>query len=202
MSEAIMNAQGILDRIEKDARRAASQTLEDAQRRADTLRKESDARIEQSQQAALDQARRDAAAMDDRTQRMAKLDARKALLAAKRGVLDEAFTKALDRMAAMPDDQARAFGLSMLLDSAAGDEQLVPDGASGWCDQAFVDAANAALVKAGKPGKITLSAERRALGGGFVLTRGGMEINCSYPAALDARRGDIEGEVAGLLFDA
>lgn len=197
-----MNAQGILDRIEQDAREAAAALIKEAQDKAKELMNVSEGRVERSQREALDQARRDAVALDDRMQRMAKLDARKALLADKRGVLDEAFARAQDLMAAMPEDQARAFGLSMLLDSAAGDETLVPDAASAWCDQAFVDAANAALKSAGKPGTVKLSAERRNLGGGFVLTRGGMEINCSFPAALEARRTDIEAEVAAALFEA
>ena len=196
-----MNAQGILTRIEQDAREAAATILRDAQAKAEDMRAASDKKIETERAAAMEQARQDALALDDRMQRMAKLDARKELLAAKRDVLDEAFARALDKMAAMPEDKARAFGLAMLIDSAAGDETLVPDAASAWCDQSFVDAANAALKQAGKPGDIKLSGEKRNLGGGFILQRGGMEVNCSFGAALEARRMDVEAEVASLLFE-
>lgn len=195
-----MNADGILQRIEQDAREAAAAMLREAQLKAEEIRAASDARIERGREAAMEQARGDALALDDRMGRMAKLDARKDLLAAKRGVLDDAFSMALDKMAAMPEDKARAFGLSMLLSSAAGEEVVIPDAASSWCDAAFVASANAALVKAGKPGKLTLSPLKRNLGGGFVLERGGMEVNCSFAAALDARRMDIESEVAAKLF--
>lgn len=196
-----MNAQGILTRIEQDAREAAASMLREAQAKAGELRASSDSKIAKDREATIEQARLDAIATDDRMQRMAKLDARKELLAAKRDVLDEAFVRALDKMAAMPDEQARAFGLGMLLDAATGDETLIPDTMSAWCDQRFVDMANEALAKAGKASGIKLSNEKRQLGGGFVLARGGLEVNCSYKAAVDARRMDIEAEVATLLFD-
>lgn len=196
-----MNAESILSRIDQDAREAAARILRDAQAKAEESRKASEAHIEQAREAAMEQARKDAIALDDRMQRMAKLDARKALLAAKREVLDEAFSQALDTMAAMPDDQARAFGLSMLLSSAVGDETVYADAASAWCDQGFVTAANAALVQSGRQGALRLSGEKRNLGGGFVLARGGLEVNCSYKAALDAGRMDLEAEVAALLFE-
>lgn len=196
-----MNADGILKRIEQDAREGAATMLREAQLKAEELRAVSDKKIEDAKTAALETARRDAISLDDRMQRMAQLDARKDLLGAKREVLDEAFARALDKMAAMPDDKARAFGLDMLLSSASGSEVLVPDAASAWCDQAFVDAANAALKQSGRPGAIKLSSQKRNLGGGFVLEQGGMEINCSYKAALDARRMDIEAEIATVLFE-
>lgn len=196
-----MNAEGILQRIDQDAREGAATLLNEARAKAEALRSASEARTQRAQEAALEKARADALALDDRMQRMAKLDARKALLAAKREVLDEAFDRAQAKMGRMDEEQARAFGLAMLMDSAAGDETLIPDVGSKWADQAFVDAANAALANAGKPGRITLSGETRALGGGFVLARGGMEVNCSFPAALAARRMDIEAEVASMLFE-
>lgn len=196
-----MNAEGILKRINQDAREAAAAILQDAQRKADELRRASDERIDKSRTDALETARQEALALDDRMQRMAKLDARKDLLAAKRVALDEAFALAQKKLEMMPDTQARQFGLTMLLEAATGSETLVADESSAWCDQAFVDAANAALKKDGRPGNISLSQSKRKLGGGFILERGGMEINCSYPAALTARRMDIEAEVASLLFD-
>lgn len=196
-----MNAQGILTRIENDAREAAAGILRDAQRRADEMRALSDEKIEKARAAAQDQARRDAAALDDRMQRMARLDARKELLAAKRVVLEEAFEAALEKMTAMPDQDARAFGMTLLLSAASGNETVIADSGSAWCDARFLEAANAKLREQGKQGALTLSMETRKLGGGFVLERNGMQINCSYQAALEGRRMDIEAEIAALLFE-
>ncbi len=196
-----MNAQPILARIEKDARDAAAELLREAQNRAEALRKASESKIEAGRAAAMEQARKDAVALDDRMDRMAKLDARKALLASKRTVLDEAFAKALEKMRAMPESQAKDFGLTQILEVAQGDETLVPDASAKWCNQQFVDEANEALKKVSKQAKLTLSKEPRALGDGFLLLRHGMEINCSYQAALETRRLDMEAEIAALLFE-
>lgn len=197
-----MNAQSILTRIEQDAREAAAQILRDARAKADAMQKASEAKIERERSEALEQARREALELDDRMQRMAKLDVRKALLAAKRQVLDEAFAKALSKLQAMPDGDAKAFGMRLLLGAAQGDERVVPDEASAWCDAAFIKEANAKLTEAGRPGGLTLAPETRKLGGGFVLLRGGMEVQCTYVAALEAGRMDMEADIAALLFDA
>ena len=123
---------------------------------------------------------------DDRMQRMAELDARKALLREKRVVLDEAFALALKKMQAMPAAQAKRYAMAVLLDVARGDETLIADADSTWCDAAFVREANAALAAAGREGKLRLSGEKRALGGGFLLVRGGMEVNCSFEVSISA----------------
>lgn len=195
-----MNADAILKRIEQDARQAAEETLNEAKARAEAIKASYEKKLHAADEAALEQARRDSLALDDRMQRMAELDARKALLADKRAVLDEAFAAALRKMQAMPANKAKAFGLKVLLEAAGGNETVVADKDSAWCDEAFVAEANKALAAAGRAGKLTLSAEKQALGGGFLLLSGGMEVNCSFPAALQAQRAELEAEVASMLF--
>ena len=46
-----------------------------------------------------------------------------------------------------------------------------------------------------------LSEERRELGGGVILRRGGMEVNLTYAAVLGEIRPSLEAEVAAMLFD-
>lgn len=195
-----MNADAILKRIEQEARQAADAALSEARARADALQASCQTKLAQEDEAAMERARKDALALDDRMQRMAELDARKALLREKRVVLDEAFALALKKMQAMPAAQAKRYAMAVLLDVARGDETLIADADSTWCDAAFVREANAALAAAGREGKLRLSGEKRALGGGFLLVRGGMEVNCSFEAAISARRLELEAEVASLLF--
>lgn len=195
-----MNADAILKRIEQDARQAADATLNEAKVRAEAVKASFEQKIAKADQDALKRAKEDAVAMDDRMQRMAELDARKALLAEKRAVLNEAFAAALKKLQQMPAAKAKQFGIRMLLEAARGDEIIVADEKSAWCDEAFVAEANKALAAAGKKDALKLSAEKKALGGGFLLLHEGMEINCSFPAALEARRPELEAEVAQLLF--
>lgn len=195
-----MNADAILKRIEQDARSAAETTLNDARKRAEATAAAWKEKLDKEDAEAMERARKDALALDDRMQRMAELDARKALLADKRRVLDEAFALALEKMQAMPANKAKAFALKMLLASARGDETVVPDADCKWLDITFIDDANKALRAAGRTGRLSLANETRQLGGGFLLTRDGMEVNCSFPAALEAKRPELEAEVASMLF--
>ena len=195
-----MNADAILKRIEQDARQSAEATMDDARKRAEALSAARREKLSQEDEAAMAQARKDALALDDRLQRMAELDARKALLAEKRRVLDEAFALALEKMRKMPAARAKEFALRTLLESAQGDETVVADQDSAWLDDAFIAEANKARAASGREGKLTLSNEKKALGGGFLLTHDGMEVNCSFPAVLSARRLELEADVASALF--
>ena len=127
-----MNADAILKRIEQDARQSAEATMDDARKRAEALSAARREKLSQEDEAAMAQARKDALALDDRLQRMAVLDARKALLAEKRRVLDEAFALALEKMRKMPAARAKEFALRTLLESAQGDETVVADKDSAW----------------------------------------------------------------------
>lgn len=195
-----MNADAILKRIEQDARQSAEETICDARKRAQALDAARREKLSQENEAATAQAYKDAQALDDRMQRMAELDARKALLAEKRKVLDEAFALALEKMRKMPAAKAKEFALRTLMECAQGDETVVADKDSAWLDEAFIAEANRALSAAGREGKLKLSDEKKALGGGFLLTHDGMEVNCSFPAVLSAQRLEMEADAASVLF--
>ena len=166
-----MNADAILKRIEQDARQSAEATMDDARKRAEALSAAGVKSFPRGRTRRWAQARKDALALDDRLQRMAELDARKALLAEKRRVLDEAFALALEKMRKMPAARAKEFALRTLLESAQGDETVAADKDSAWLDDAFIAEANKALAASGREGKLTLSNEKKGLGGGFLLAR-------------------------------
>ncbi|MDR3051682.1 MAG: V-type ATP synthase subunit E [Oscillospiraceae bacterium] len=196
-----MNIDAILERIAKDARQHAAQTLSAAREKADQLGEQAQADIDRARAAALREAEDEAAALRDRMLRMAALDERKDALAAKRALLDEAFAGALVRLRAMPPEQATAFHLALLQETAQGDESLIVSQEDApRFDAAFFDRANAALQDAGKRGHLHLSEKHRPTGGGFILERGGMEINCTYESVLRTRRPALEADVAAVLF--
>ena len=139
--------------------------------------------------------------MRDRMLRMAELDMRKALLATKRQAIDEAFDRALERMRAMDTATAREFVMRQLLENAGGTESIGFDARDEKVyTPEFVATVNAALKKAGKSGELRLAAERRAIGGGFILKDGGAEIMCTYEAIMSQARSALEGDVLKLLF--
>ena len=191
-----MKADAIYNRILEDARRDAAKMIEDANARVETLREKNEDLIEEKRGQAVAAARLECEEMRDRMLRMAELERRKSALRMKREVIDLAFRDALERLRAMPADDARAFMEKLIVRACEGGEELVADRADkDVFDQAFVDRVNKLLAS-----PIRLSKDTCDLGGGALLRRPGMEVNLSYEAVLHERRPALEAVVAAMLF--
>jgi vacuolar-type H+-ATPase subunit E/Vma4 len=196
-----MNAQAILVKIEEDAKESAAQILADARKKADALKAASQEKIEGMRKTMLYQAERDAEALEQRTLRMAELDDRKELLGKKRALIDEAFQTAGRLLASASAPERRAFFLKQIARAASGRENLALGAdVADWFDDGFLADANAALQKAGKPGELTLSAERKAGCAGVILAANGAETRCTFDALLEEARAGLEQTVAAELF--
>lgn len=195
-----MTVEPIVARIIDEATANATQSLEDAKKRADEKHQQQNAQLLAQQQDALEKAQAEAGQQRERMLRMGQLEERKLDLAMKREVIEVAFEKALERMQAMPVEKAQAFMKKILL-GAGGDEQILisPEGEAVFTP-AFIAEVNHALTAAGKKGALSLSDQRRPMRGGCILTVGGVETNCTYEALLSQARLDLEGGVAQILF--
>ncbi len=196
-----MNAQAILEKIGADGRQAAAALLKEAGEKAEAIRAASDVKITRLREETVLKAQAESAAMELRMHRMAELDERKLLLSAKRQLMDQAFQLALDKLRQMTPEQMEAVFLPLVASSANGTETLVVGAQNDiWYTPAFVQKVNEALTAAGKPGQITVNEERRPSMTGVILVGEGMEINCTLEAMLQARRLDLEAEVASILY--
>lgn len=197
-----MNADAITAKIMVEARGVAAQLLREANERAEQIRHGAEAELAKQREQTMDQARRECADLRDRMLRMAELEERKQRLSAKRSVINQAFDRAAERMRAMPDEQRCAYMHKLLVSNAEGDELIVvSDSDAKLFDSGFLTSVNKAMAESGKASNLLLSTEHRETGGGFILKRGGMEVNCTFPAMLEEKRVSLEAEVAGLLFD-
>ena len=196
-----MNAQAILERIGADGRQAAAAILREAGEKADAMRAASDRKIAQLREQTLSMAQAEAEGLEQRMYRMAELDERKLLLAAKRDMMDQAFAAALQKLRKMDSLAAEAFFLSQVVSAAKGTETLLVGAEeSEWFSTSFVEKANKALAAEGKDAKLTLGAERRAGVTGVILVGDGTEINCTLEALVASRRLMLESQVAAILF--
>ena len=50
-------------------------------------------------------------------------------------------------------------------------------------------------------GMLTLAEETRPMDGGFILSDGAVEVNCTFDTLIRLQRGALAGEVAKVLFD-
>lgn len=196
-----MEPMPLIQKIEADARDAAAQLLAAAREKAQAVAQQSDQDILTLHEQTAQRIKTDTRDMAQRMQRMGDLEDRKALLANKRLVMDEAFTQAIAQLKATPPDKARAFFLSRMVDAARGDETVLPGTLGGGVDEDLVREANAQLAAQGKPGRLTLSSQR-VPGFGFAMNRDGIEIVCTFERLVHDARMSLETEVAAVLFPA
>jgi V/A-type H+-transporting ATPase subunit E len=134
----------------------------------------------------------------ERLQGSADMERRQLLLGAKQACIDEAFSKAAEALRALPRDEYVSLLARVAADNGEGTEELILSAADREAVGAdVVSAANA--TKAGAA--FTLSDETRELGGGLVLKKGQVEINCAFDTRLRQLRQEMASDVARILFD-
>ena len=190
-----MNANAIQEKILSDARTSASDIMRDANEKAARLRDAAEKRMAAAHSRLMMQASEDAEAARLRMERMEELEERK------RALIDEAFAQALDKLEAMPPQQARAFLMTEAAAVSDGDETVILGSKNpSWFDDKFLADLNTLLQKQGKPGQLTLGEEKRNGETGMILAKNGMEISCTFASLLDSRRLDMEADIAAILF--
>ena len=188
----------LTQQITADAQTEIDAILDDAKAQAAAIADDYAQRAEKAAAERLAKGAEAAAQREERLIAMADMERRKDLLAAKQTMVSRAFDLALEQLCGLPDGEyVPLLARLAVAASTSGREQLIfsqKDRAR--VGQDVVNAANEAL----KDGRLTLSEQTRPLCGGFILSDGAVEVNCSFETLVRLQRGEIAGEVAGVLF--
>jgi len=133
---------------------------------------------------------------------VAGLEARKEILNAKQDMVEQAFTKAIEKITSLPDAEYQKM-LEEMVAGAASDgagEILLSERDGKRIGSNFADNINRRLKTTGKNGTVKLSDEKIQTQGGFVLRYGDMEINGTFEIVFDMLRPQIENDVVDILF--
>ena len=189
----------ITARIIEDAEREIAQMRQENKKRINALTAEAQSAAEQESLELLTRGRR--AERRERLSSSAAVECRKMELAAKQELLNEAFAAAVEELCHLPREKYLALIASLAAEVAEGGEKMIlsPQDASEIGPEVVL-LANTALREAGKPGKLTLSAEPRSIPGGFILSHGDVELNCAFDTLVRLQREKLEKEVAAILF--
>lgn len=193
----------IISRIQAESEEAAARTLEAAKAEAETILQ--NAREEAAAECAAigRKAEQAAANILDRGHSAAELKKRQRILAEKQVLIGRIIGEAKQQLKNMPQEaysenivklavKASQNGKGTILFSKADLDRLPEN---------FADTLNAALVAGGKEGAaLTVSGETRDTDGGFVLTYGGIEENCSFDALFDSAHEMLQDKVQEILF--
>ena len=222
----------ITARIQQDSRQEIDAILNEARAQADAITAKARAEAQAVGDEVTAQGKKAAAEREDRLASTAQMECRKAMLAAKQEVIEEAFQRAHKQLLTLPTDKY----IDLLSDlavqaSTTGKEKLIfspTDRAQ--LGKAVVMAANEKLAKAVAPklpddvaaskagasldqvvtgasavlsgtAMLTLSEETRPMDGGFILSDGAVEVNCTFDTLIRLQRGALSGEVAKVLFE-
>lgn len=198
----------ITGQIDADVQKEIDAALDQARAQA----KEIEARYESQAQTQGEALRRkgeqDAALRRERLVDVARLEARKTLLAAKQDLVGQAFDLALKKLLELPDQEYIALLAKLAVAaSRTGREQVIfsQKDRSRYGKQA-VTMANDMLAKKVGPraaesaGMLTLAGESRPMAGGLILRDGRVETNCSFEVLIHLQRDALSAEVARALF--
>ena len=188
----------ITQRIETDTQAEIDRILGDARAEADDItdRYQAQANNEAAELAAKNQ--KAAAEREERLVSTAQMEARKVGLATKREMVEKAYELALEKLCSMPDGEYVKAVAELLVQAAPNGRGAVifaPEERA-RIGEAAVRSANEQLPG----GKLTLSEETRPLKGGFILSDGKVEVNCSFDTLVRLQKTETAGEVAKRLF--
>lgn len=178
--------------IEKEAKAKADEILNAAKNKAEAIFEEMKAKAE-----------KDGKERKERLIARAQLEARNQLLASKQEAIDKVLEAAKNKLENMSSEDYSNFIECILLNNIeTGDEEVIfsqKDKARVKPD--VVENVNRKLASNGKKGQVKLIDEVRNIQSGFILKKGGLEINCSIDSQIRILRDSLEGEIANLLFE-
>jgi V/A-type H+-transporting ATPase subunit E len=186
--------------ILNDANQTAEAKISGARKEEERIlaqaRADAEAQAQQSEQKAK-------TAVENYAQRIASscdMQRRKALLEAKQEIISGVLEKAYDKVVGLPEE-AYFDMVSRMLEKyvqsgtgeiyfSAADLKRMPQGFDKKIQR----------IAAANGGALTVSAEPKAMDGGFILVYGGIEENCTIRAMFDAKHDELSDQVQKMMF--
>ena len=189
----------ITGRIAADAGREIDEINAEARRQADEILARYEAQAKRESEEILSRGKRNADERVERLASVAQLDARKLELAAKQEMLSKAYDLALEKLVNLPDkDYVTLLADLAVKASSTGKEAVIfsQKDRTRYGKQ-VVTQANERL----KDGHLTMSEQTRPIQVGLILSDGDVEVNCTFETLVRLQRGEMDREVAKVLFD-
>lgn len=195
-----MNAEQVVEKILAEAKAEAEQIINDAKAKIDEQGTQLDVQIAEYDTRSAQLAQE---AAEDKLQRMlagARMDNAKQTLAAKVAILDSVFENAKTAVRKLPDDQYLLLMTGLIKQAVeTGDEEVIIGKDEKRIDDNFISKVNQTLGS-GFKGNLRLSAERADITGGFILSRGKVQVNASTDVLIESLRESMEIELSQELF--
>ncbi|MHC4926965.1 MAG: V-type ATP synthase subunit E [Planctomycetota bacterium] len=195
-----MNAEQVVEKILAEAKAQAEGIVDEAKAKASEQKARLDSDIADFDNKTKEMAK---AAAEDKQQRMlasARMNNGRQTLAAKVEILDTVFEKAKAAVSGLSDEQYLSLMTALVKQAVeTGDEEVVIGKNEKRINADFVKKVNRELGT-GFKGNLRLSNEKADITGGFILTRGKVQVNASTDVMIDALRETMGIELLEQLF--
>lgn len=198
-----MSVNNITSKILRDAEGRKESILATAEEEKNKILSKKVASAKELEKEILEKAEIEAKSKKERVISGAKLKARNEKLAAKQEVIEEVFSKSVETLCKLNDREFVKFIKdSILLLNIDGDETLIlNENGNKIVSKEVVAEINAELKAKGLKGEIKISETIGSFRGGFILEKGGVEINNTFESLVDSLKDQLEFEVAKVLFN-
>ena len=184
----------ILEHITQEADAQVSSILDTAKENAQKLLASEKADADNMAEAIQKQSEHDVAMTVKRLQSSAQLCEKRIILEAKQGQIDSVFQSALERLEKL-DDKAYSEVIGQMIDRYASDKKgqiLLREG--------DVKRLSPEVLETIRKHNLTVSEKSADICGGFVLSYGDIEENCSFDVLIDSSREELQDRISQLLF--
>lgn len=189
----------ILGSIKAESDEAVAKKLDEAKSRAEAIKKEAEDSVRDECLEIEERGKKSAEDTISRAESAAALLKRKAILSEKQDIIAEVFDEAEQKLISLPDAQyidtitkiavKNALPEDGTIIFSAADKKRLPS--------SFESDLNSRL----KGGSLKISDDTTDAAGGFILSYGGIEQNCTFRALIDAEREKLTDKVTKVLFD-
>ncbi|MFP4482334.1 MAG: V-type ATP synthase subunit E [Thermovirgaceae bacterium] len=186
----------IKKRIEADAKKEAEEILEKAKKQVEEINKNSEEERIKLQKEYDRKLEREKPEIHERRKIVARLDVRKLKLGAKRKLIEQVFSTALENMQQMETSEYAQFLKSLLKQATEEDRGIVIPGR----EDKVINADWLKRFNEENGKELELSEERLPIKGGFIFQKGDIDINCTFKMLLDNLHEDLESEIVKSLF--
>ena len=196
------NISNLTSKILKDAEERKDSILAKAESEKASIIEKRNKEAKSLEAEMIEKAKSEAQTRKERVISGAELKARNEKLKAKQTIIEEVFNKSVDELCNLNDIEYKAFIKENILAlGIAGDEKLILNGkGKNLVDNTLLADINRELTSQGKKGTLTISTEVGNFKGGFILEKGGIEINNTFEALVSSLKDELEFEVANELF--
>lgn len=188
----------IIERIQKNSEINCDSILQDARQQAETIRAASKTQTDADIEKISAESKRKAKEIVDSAVSGSELEEKKEILSTKVEIINNVIDQVSETLKNLPDEKYFDALYKLAAKYARPEEgvMVLSQKDLNRLPTDFEKKLNSQL----KEGSIRVSQEPRDLDSGFVLSYGGIEINCSFEALIKESEDDIKDELSRILF--